>query len=73
MAVRLPVIAGNWKMHKTPAETAELLSALAAHIPATLSDREVVVAPPFTGLETAARSLANSPIRLAAQNLHTET
>ncbi len=73
MATRLPLIAGNWKMHKTPAETAELLSALVARLPATLSDREVVVAPPFTALEAAARALRGSPIRLSAQNLHAET
>ena len=73
MAMRLPLIAGNWKMHKTPAETAELLSALVARLPDTLSDREVVVAPPFTALETAARALRGSPIRLCAQNLHAET
>lgn len=73
MATRLPLIAGNWKMHKTPAETAELLSALVVQLPATLSDREVVVAPPFTALETAARALRGSPIRLSAQNLHAET
>ena len=72
MATRLPLIAGNWKMNKTPAETAELLSALVARLPATLSDREVVVAPPFTALETAARTLRGSPVRLSAQNLHAE-
>ena len=73
MSTRLPLIAGNWKMHKTLAETAELLSALAAQLPHTLSDREVVVAPPFPALETAARTLNGSAIRLAAQNLHWET
>ena len=67
MATRLPLIAGNWKMHKTPAETAELLSDLVARLPATLSDREVVVAPPFTALETAARTLRGSPVRLSAR------
>lgn len=73
MSTRLPLIAGNWKMHHTPAETAKLLFALVEKIPATLSDREVVVAPPFTALETAARALRGSPIRLSAQNLHAET
>ena len=60
-------------MHKTMAETAELLSALVVQLPDTLSDREVVVAPPFPALETAARTLNGSAIRLAAQNLHWET
>lgn len=71
MAARRPLLAGNWKMHGTRAETERLLSALTAQV-ASLSDREVVVAPPFTALETAARLLAGSPIRLAAQNLHWE-
>ncbi len=72
MSTRSPLIAGNWKMHKTLAETAELLSALVVQLPDTLSDREVVVAPPFPALETAARTLSGSAIRLAAQNLHWE-
>ncbi len=69
--MRRPLLAGNWKMHGTRAETERLLSVLKAQV-TTLSDREVVVAPPFTALETAARLLAGSPIRLAAQNLHWE-
>ena len=73
MSTRLPLIAGNWKMHKTAAETAELLLALVPQIPEALTDREVVVAPPFIALETAARTLGVSRIRLAAQNLHAET
>jgi triosephosphate isomerase len=71
MIARRPLIAGNWKMHGTRAEAGQLLSALKAQIVA-LTDREVVVAPPFTALETAARVLAGSPLRLAAQNLHWE-
>src|SRR5262249_45273765 len=60
-----------WKMYGTRAEAERLLSALKAAV-SDLSDREVVVAPPFTALETAARVLNASPIRLAAQNLHWE-
>ena len=71
MAARRPLIAGNWKMHGTRAEAEQLLSALKAQV-TELSDREVVVAPPFTALETASRLLTGSPIRLAAQNLHWE-
>ena len=73
MSSRLPLIAGNWKMHKTLAETAELLSTLVVQLADDLSDREVVVAPPFPALETAARTLSGTVIRLAAQNLHWET
>jgi triosephosphate isomerase len=73
MATRCPFIAGNWKMHGPRAEAEKLLSALKAQLAGVdLTDREVVVAPPFTSLETAARLLAGSAIRLAAQNLHWE-
>jgi triosephosphate isomerase len=73
MAARRSLIAGNWKMHGTRAEAEKLLSALKIQAAAAdLADREVVVAPPFTALESAARLLAGSPIRLAAQNLHWE-
>lgn len=72
MPTRYPLIAGNWKMHGTRAETEKLLSALKIQI-ATCVDREVAVAPPFTVLETATRLLAGSPIRLAAQNLYWES
>ena len=65
------MIAGNWKMHGTRAETEKILSALKGQITA-LTDREVVVAPPFTALETAARVLTGSSIHLAAQNVYWE-
>src|SRR5712671_5806694 len=70
---RRPLIAGNWKMYGGRAETLTLLSALKEKLTKTvLSDREVVVAPPFTSLTTAAQLLLGSSIRLAAQNLHWE-
>lgn len=73
MTSRRPIIAGNWKMHGTRAETERLLSALQLQSAGdACSDREVIVAPPFTALETAARLLAGSSIRLAAQNLYWE-
>jgi triosephosphate isomerase len=68
---RRPLIAGNWKMHTTRAEAEQLLLALKPQV-IGLSDRDVVVAPPFTALETASRVLAGSAIRLAAQDLHWE-
>lgn len=68
---RRPLIAGNWKMHGTRTEAEQLLSALKAQV-TNLADREVVIAPPFTALETATRILAGSSIRLAAQNMHWE-
>ncbi len=70
---RRPLIAGNWKMYGARADTLALLSALREQLTTSvLTDREVVVAPPFTSLLTAAQLLTGSPIRLAAQNLHWE-
>jgi triosephosphate isomerase len=73
MPHRRPLIAGNWKMHGGKAETLVLLSALKERLSReSLSDRDVVVAPPFPSLETAAQLLNGSAIRLAAQNVHWE-
>ena len=69
MPTRRPLLAGNWKMHGTRAEAQALLSALKTEL-ADVADRDIIIAPPFTVLETAARILAGSAIRLAAQNLH---
>jgi triosephosphate isomerase len=71
MVRRHPLIVGNWKMHGTRIETEQLLSALLAQLSPSPA-REVAVAPPFTALETAARLVAGSAIRLAAQNFHWE-
>ena len=69
---RRPVIAGNWKMHGTIAETRRLLSGLRARLDAKVAGREVVVAPPYTALAAAAEALRGSPIELGAQNVHWE-
>ena len=65
---RLKIIAGNWKMNCTPAETKELITSLVA---SEKSDSEVVtiVCPPFTSLSIAAELLSMSSIELGAQNL----
>jgi len=56
------LIAGNWKMHKAPAETIVFCNALRE---ADLGDVDVVVCPPATSLETAVRCLAGmSPPQL---------
>jgi triosephosphate isomerase len=68
---RIPVIAGNWKMHCTRAEARALVAALTPLILDTRG-REIIVAPPFTALEAVARAITGTPIRLAAQNLHWE-
>ncbi len=69
--MRTPIIAGNWKLHKTCDEALELANALKAGV-ADATDVEVVVAPVFTALTTVAEALAGSHIRLAAQNCYPE-
>ncbi len=70
-AVRRALIAGNWKMHATRAESVALIDGIKAAA-AGARDREVVVAPPYTALEAVARAIADTAIGLAGQNLHWE-
>jgi triosephosphate isomerase (TIM) len=69
-ASRRPLLAGNWKMHLTRPEATALIDGIKSA--ATARDREVVVAPPYTALETVARDIADTTIGLAGQNLHWE-
>ena len=69
--MRKPIIAGNWKMHKTIAETAELVSGLKAAV-AGVTEVEVVVCPPFTALAKAAEVAKGSNIAVGAQNMYWE-
>jgi triosephosphate isomerase len=66
------MLAGNWKMHTTRAEATALIDGI-KEAAANARDRDVVVAPPFTALETAARALVGTSILLAAQDVHAET
>jgi triosephosphate isomerase len=65
------LIAGNWKMYKGPAETAEFCIDLKEHL-ADLEGVDVAVCPPFTSLATAVQVLAGTDIAVAAQNVHWE-
>ncbi len=69
--MRTPVIAGNWKMNKTPAEAAELARALVAEI-GGVTGVERVLCPPFVALPAVAPLLAGTGIGLGAQNIHWE-
>ena len=65
------LIAGNWKMYKTPAETAEFCIELKQQL-AELEGVDVAVCPPFTSLAVAVQILAGTDIAVAAQNVHWE-
>ncbi|MDR1673900.1 MAG: triose-phosphate isomerase [Oscillospiraceae bacterium] len=64
------IIAGNWKMNNTRAQTRELIENI---IPkAENAACEVVICVPFTDLETAVNLTHTGNIRVAAQNCHFE-
>ncbi len=69
--MRTPVIAGNWKMFKTTAETAEFFAELKPLVAAT-ADREIVIAPTAPALAAAVDGTKDSDIKISAQNLHWE-
>ncbi len=65
----MTLIAGNWKMHKGPAETAEYCVRLREE---DLEGVDVVVCPPYVSLAVAVQLLAGTEIAVAAQNVHWE-
>ena len=67
--MRRPVIAGNWKMFKTQAETRAFFSALKPLVAAS-THCDIVVAPPYTALAAAAEAVRGSAISIAAQDVH---
>lgn len=68
--MRRPMIAGNWKMNKTPAETVTLLQEIKKIQPKT--NVEVVVCPMTVSLFAAGAQLKGTDIKLGAQNVHFE-
>ena len=69
--MRSPIIAGNWKMNKTPEEAAVLCRDLLPRLGA-LDDREVVLCPPFTALAVVSETIRGTKIALGAQNVFYE-
>jgi triosephosphate isomerase len=69
--IRKKLIAGNWKMNKTFAEAAELAREIVLAV-ANRPDVDVVICPPFTALESVAKVVEGSAIKLGAQNMHHE-
>ena len=66
-----PLIAANWKMHKTVAESVDFSKNLARECEG-MKEREVIIAPPATALYSVSEALKGSPIHLSAQNMHWE-
>ena len=67
--MRKKIVAGNWKMHKNAEQTEDLLNDLISKIP-TETTVEVIVAPTFVNLASAAAHLEFTNIAVAAQNMH---
>jgi len=66
--MRKPIIAGNWKMNKTPEEARELVAALVETVKD--ADCDVVVCVPATDFAAVKEAANGSNIHLGAQNVH---
>ena len=66
--MRKPIIAGNWKMNKTPSEARELVTALAPLVKEAVCD--VVVCTPAVNFAAVSEGFKGTNIKLGAQNMH---
>src|SRR5437870_1271871 len=69
--MRIPIIAGNWKMYKTVQDGVVFVKELKSAVKDVV-DVEIVVAPPFTAVHAVAEAARNSNIGVAAQDLYWE-
>lgn len=69
--MRKPLIAGNWKLHKTVPEALELAEELKREL-ADFTGADILICPPFIDLRPVADILAGSPIALGGQDLFWE-
>jgi triosephosphate isomerase len=67
--MRRPILAGNWKMNKAPADAVVFVKALGPLV-AAYPQVETVVCPPFVALPGVAAALKGGPVGVGAQNLH---
>lgn len=69
--MRKPIIAGNWKMHKTVQEAKVLVTELSAELK-DVGNVEIVVCPPFTALNAVLATAQGTNVAVGAQNMHWE-
>jgi triosephosphate isomerase (TIM) len=69
--MRKPIIAGNWKMYKLVGDAVATVTLLKPLV-VNANHCEIIVAPPYTAIESVANRLEGSNIRIAAQDLSTE-
>src|SRR5439155_1238666 len=70
-AMRIPFIAGNWKMFKTVQDAVVFVKELKISVK-DIADVEIVVAPPFTAVHAVAEAARNTNIGVAAQDVYWE-
>ena len=70
--MRIPVIAGNWKMNKTIVESVSLVKELKDFVRG-IKGVDIVVCPPFTSLWVVKEIINGTNIHLGAQNMYWET
>jgi triosephosphate isomerase (TIM) len=66
---RTPLIAGNWKMHKTIAEAEQFIQALLPRV-SSVDGVDVAICPPFTALQAMIDSTRGSRVAVYAQTMH---
>lgn len=71
MSTRKPLIAGNWKLHKTRAESKAFAEGLKAQA-ASITGADLAVAPVFTSVGAVAETLAGTKVITLGQNMHWE-
>ncbi len=69
--MRIPFIAGNWKMYKTVHEAVVFVKELKSAV-RDITDVEIIVAPPFTAVHAVAEAARNSNIGVAGQDVYWE-
>ena len=69
--MRKPIIAGNWKMYKTPSEAADFVKNLKPLV-ADVHDKTMVLCAPFTALQMLGEVARDSNIAVGGQNLYWE-
>ena len=69
--MRIPIIAGNWKMNKTIAEAVALVKEMTPQL-AAVPGVEKVVCPPLTALSSVKKAIGDAEIGLGAQNMYWE-
>ena len=69
--MRVPLIAGNFKMFKTVAETVSYINELRS-LAKDVRNVDVVIAPPFTAIAAAAEAVKGSSIGVSGQDVHWE-